>query len=288
MANTIITPTIFAKEVIRNLERDVKLFRYVNRDYEGELEKAWDAVDVQTFPMIDFVPKDITWAWNCQTSKVGTWPWWAIDIDDLVIKKEKLVIDRYAQKAIRLSDYERIQSNLDLTIKLAYEYSQWQKRLFENEMLATILEATNIPPENIFNQWAPIDITKDNVYEKIEEMRVALEMQNVHWTIVLACTPHQYSMILQSRVYDYQWLATREDGILRLLSWVHVVPTTAITWWEMIMFKDKALNFVIQMSKVDERRATDGFYSNFLTESIWWKKIFDENAKAFAICYATK
>ena len=54
MANTIISPTIFAKEVVRN--RDIKnvFYKYTNSAFTGELKKAGNTVTVQTLPSISF------------------------------------------------------------------------------------------------------------------------------------------------------------------------------------------------------------------------------------------
>jgi hypothetical protein len=54
MANTIIIPTLFAKEVVR--KRDIKnvFYKYTNSDYTGELKKAGDTVTVQTLPTLSF------------------------------------------------------------------------------------------------------------------------------------------------------------------------------------------------------------------------------------------
>lgn len=289
MANTIITPQIFAREVIRNRDRKITLLTYANRDYEWELKRAWDAVNVQTLPSFTLTPKSIAWAWDCVTSKVWTWPWQPIVAEDVTIKKEKLVIDQYTDWRITLTDHEKIQSNLDLTFKLAERYSVAEKELVENEILDLILNSSNIPTANKINDWSPVTLTKANIYEEIEKMRVALQMQNVTENLVLACTPYQFSMLLQSNVLDYHNLGyeDRLKGKLRLISGVDVVPTTAITGWQMIMFQEKAFNLVIQMNKTDVRRWVDGFYENVIAEIIWWKKIFDENAKAIAINYAT-
>jgi len=54
MANTIITPNIFAKEVIRNLDRETILLGSTNRGYEWDLANAWDTVRVQTLPTLTF------------------------------------------------------------------------------------------------------------------------------------------------------------------------------------------------------------------------------------------
>ena len=49
MANTIIIPTLFSKEVIRNRDLKNVFYKYTNSDYTGELKKAGNTVTVQTY-----------------------------------------------------------------------------------------------------------------------------------------------------------------------------------------------------------------------------------------------
>jgi len=60
MANTIISPVIFAKEVIRNRDRKNVFLPHTNRDYEGEIRQAWDTVTVQTLPTLNFTAQSTT------------------------------------------------------------------------------------------------------------------------------------------------------------------------------------------------------------------------------------
>jgi hypothetical protein len=64
MPNTIISPIIFAREVVRNRDRKNVFLPHCNREYEGEIKGYGDTVDVQTLPTITFVAQGITNAGN--------------------------------------------------------------------------------------------------------------------------------------------------------------------------------------------------------------------------------
>ena len=72
MANTIIAPAIFVKEVRRNRDRKNVFFAHANRDCEGEIKNAGDVVRVQTLPTLSFTATAITGAGDVTNADVGT------------------------------------------------------------------------------------------------------------------------------------------------------------------------------------------------------------------------
>jgi len=275
MANTIINPTIFSKEVIAN--RDIKnvFYNYTNSDYTWELRKAWDTVTVQTLPTLSFA------AWTA---------WTAIASTDFTITSENLVIDQVQQLRVTLKDIEMTQSNLALESKVAERFAEWEARLFDASVRDQILvtQVADIPAWNKIDSWAPATITKTNVFEKIEWLKVALAEQNVTDNLVLFVAPVIASQLRQSWILDASdlWLEVRKKWYMWMISWVKVVETNALTASkEMIMMADWAVNMVVQLNKYDVRQADDWFYENLLAEVIFGLKIFGENAKAIAIQY---
>lgn len=71
MPNTIISPKIFANEVIRKLDRETVFLAHTNRAYEGELKGKGDTVRVQTLPTITFTASTITGAGDLTNADVG-------------------------------------------------------------------------------------------------------------------------------------------------------------------------------------------------------------------------
>lgn len=287
MANTILSPTIFAKEVIRN--RDIKnvFYNFTNSDYTGELKSAGDTVTVQTLPTLSFTATAITGAGS---GSVGTWPWGAITNTDFTITNENLVINQYAPLRVTLRDIEMTQSNLMLEEKVAGRFAEAEARLFDTQVRDQILvtQVADIPTENKIDSSAPATVDKTNVYEKFEGLRVALAKQNVTEDLVCFVSPEIFSAMLQASIFDANegGLNARMQAKVRMLGGVTVVETNALTASkEMIMMARGAVNMVVQLNNYDVRQADDGFYENLIAEIIWGLKIFGENAKAIAIQY---
>lgn len=277
MANTIIVPEIFAKEVIRNRDQKNVFFNYVNSAFTWELKQQWDTVHVQTLPTLSFT----TW---------GT-AWDAISATNFTITEETLVIDQVAQLAVKLKDIEMTQSNLSLEQKVAERFAEAEARLLDTIIRDQVLvtQVWDIPAANLLYSGSPkSDVSKTTIFGYIEEMRVALANQNVTDNLVLFVSPLNASYLLQSGVLDNtdMWLQIRQKGYIGMISWVKVVQTTALsTAKEMIMMQDGAINCVVQLNQYDVRQWTDGFYENLLAEIIYGKKIFAENAKAICVFY---
>jgi len=273
--NTIIRPTIFAKEVVRN--RDIKnvFYKYTNSDYTWELKKAWDTVTVQTLPTLSFV----------------SWTAWApITASNFTITSENLVINEVRQLAITLKDIEMVQSNLSLEEKVAERVAEAEARLFDEAVRDQILvvQVADIPASNKLNSGTPLTLTKTNVYSAIEDLVVALAEQNVTDNLVAFVAPKAASLIRQSGLLDNsdKWLETRVRWYMWTLAWVEIVETNAMTASkEIIMMSQYAVNMVVQLNKYDVRQWPDGFYENLIAEIIYGLKIFGENTEAIWINY---
>ena len=276
MANTIIIPTLFNKEVIRN--RDIKnvFFKHTNSDYTGELRQAGDTVTVQTLPTLSFA-----------SGTAGA----AITATDFVITSENLVIDQVEQLLVRITDEEKVQSNLALTMKVAERFAEAEARLFDEAVRDQILvtQVADIPAANKLDSGTPITLDPAKAYTTILNLSEALDNQNVEETGRIAfVSPNFANNLMQSGFLDASdmGLETRFKGFIGLVNGVKIVKTNALSASkEVIMLQDGAVNMVVQLNNYDVRKGTDGFYENLMAEVIYGLKIFGENAKAIAIQY---
>ncbi len=276
MANTIIIPTLFSKEVIRN--RDIKnvFYKYTNSDYTGELRQAGDTVTVQTLPTLSFA-----------SGTAGA----AITATDFTITSENLVIDQVERLLVRITDEEQVQSNLALTMKVAERFAEAEARLFDEAVRDQILvtQVADIPAANKLDSGAPITLTPALAYTSILNLSEALDNQNVEETGRIAfVSPNFANNLMQSGFLDASdtGLETRFKGYIGLVNGVKIVKTNALSASkEVIMLQEGAVNMVVQLNNYDVRKGTDGFYENLMAEVIYGLKIFGENAKAIAIQY---
>ena len=276
MANTVIEPTLFAKEVIRN--RDIKnvFYKYTNSDYTGELKQAWDTVTVQILPTLSFA------AWTAGA---------AITATNFTITSENLVINQTEQLLVRVTAKEKTQSNLELTMSIASRFAEAEARLFDEAVRDQILvtQVADIPAANKLDSGAPITLTPALAYTSILNLSEALDNQNVNEDNRVAfVSPNFANNLMQSGFLDSTdtGLETRFKGYIGMVNGVKIVKTNALTASkEVIMLQEWAVNMVVQLNEYDVRKGTDGFYENLMAEIIFWLKIFGENAKAIAIQY---
>ena len=275
MANTVIEPTLFSKEVIRN--RDIKnvFYKYTNSDYEGELRQAGDTVTVQTLPTLSFAS--------------GT-AWAAITATNFTITSENLVINTVEQLSVRITAKEKVQSNLALTMAVAGRFAEAEARLFDEAVRDQILtvQYADIPAAN---KIAAITLTPALAYTSILNLSEALDNQNVNEDGRVAfVSPNFANNLMQSGFLDSteKGLDARFKGYIGMVNGVKIVKTNALTASkEVIMMQEGAVNMVVQLNNYDVRKGTDGFYENLIAEVIYGLKIFGEKAKAIAVQLVT-
>ena len=276
MANTIIIPTLFAKEVIR--KRDIKnvFYKYTNKEYTGELKSAWNTVTVQTLPTLSFT-----------TGTAGD----PITASNFTITSENLVINTTKSLLIVLKDVEMTQSNLSLEERVAERFAEAEARLFDEAVRDQILvvQVADIPAANKLDSGAPITLTPALAYTSILNLSEALDNQNVSEDSRVAfVSPNFSNNLMQSGFLDASdvGLGVRFKGYMGMVNGVKIVKTNALTASkEVIMMAEWAVNMVVQLNQYDVRKGTDGFYENLLAEVIYGLKIFWENAKSIAVQY---
>lgn len=293
MSNTTFSPKIFSKELIRIYDQKNVFANYVNRAYTGELKQAGDSVHVQTAPTLTFTASSITGAGG-STFATGTWPGGAITAEDFAITAENLVINKYTEKRLKISNFEMVQSNIELETMLATRAAVGINNLMDTQIRDQILvtDIATIPVANKLYSGSPkADVSKTTIYGYIEEMRVALANQNVTSDLVLFLCPKHFSALLQSGLFDNSnaGLEQRQNGVnMRLLGNIKVVETPALTAsFEMIMMQEATVNFVTQITDTKLVQADDGFYWNLMFQVVWGGKIFTEPAKGICVFYAS-
>ena len=292
MANTIITPNIFAKEVVRKLDRETVFLAHTNRDYEGELKKAGDTVRVQTLPNLTFTASAIVGAGDVTNSDVGTGPGAAIAASDFAITVESLIIDKYSEKRVQIPSIEMVQSNLSVEEKVAERFSQGLGVLLDDSVVTQILttQVASIPAGNKLDSGAPITLSKSNVYKAVIDLRKALRAKNVKVSQMrLFVGTDAEAFLLQAPEFtsgSNEAFGVVKSGYIGMIAGVPVYVTTALdSSKELIMMAEGAVNCVIQVADTKVTEGVDGFYTNVMAQLIYGMKIFGENLNAVAIQY---
>lgn len=268
---------------------------FMDTSYENTgILSTGDSVHVQTAPTFTFSATAIT-APGATTFQTGTGPGGTITATDATFVGEKLTINKYVEFRVKLSDFEKVQSNLPLETIIARRYAVAYTTLMDDTARDQILvtDVATIPAGNKLYSGAPkADVSKTTIYGYIEEMRVQLEgsVNGATTKPVLFLCPKHYSALLQSGYMDANesGYAARKDGQIGMIGGVTVIKTVALTAsFEMIMMDANTVNFVNQIVKTDVRSSPDGFFDNFLFTAVWGAKIFTERAKGIVIFYAS-
>jgi len=294
MANTTFSPVIFNAETIKIFDQKNVFMDYADTKYEGSIKSTGDTVHVQTAPTFSFSASSITGA-GASTFTTGTGPGGDISATDVTFTGEKLTINKYLEFRAKLSDFEKVQSNLPLESVVASRvgvgYANMMDNQFRDQVLVT--DVATIPSGNKLYSGAPkADVSKTTIYGYIEEMRVQLvtSINGDPVDPVLFLCPKHFSALLQSGVNDSneQGWAARKTGQFTMVGGVRVVQTPQLTAsFEMIMMDANTVNFATQIVKSDVRQSPTGFYDNFLFTAVWGAKIFTERAKGIVIFYAS-
>lgn len=291
MANQAFTAAIFEKEVVRNLDRDVVLLAHTNRKYEGSIKKGGDSVRVQTLPTLTFTASSITGAGDFANADIGTGPGGAISASDFAVTLENLIIDKYTEKLVTLTDHETTQSVIDLEAAVAKRFSEGLGRLLDDQVRDQILvtQVADIPAANKLNSGSPITLTTANIYSEIMAMRSALRKQNVAVENMRLFVGVDAEALLQQSTFlvgsglagDYL-----QKGSIGTVGGVPVYVTTALdASKELIMMAEGSVNTAVQVIKTKMTEGVNGFYSNVLAQAVWGMKIFGEGAKAICVNY---
>ena len=218
MANTIVVSDLLQKETIRHLDKRLIVNRWANRKYEGALKQQGDTVRVQTFPDIEI--------------NVGGTAGDDITESDFAITSETLTIDKVAQVNVKLPDIQNVQSNLDLPMEVAKRVAYSKADLFDKYTTSFINDANS---SNKLNLGSPATLTKTNIIEQIEDIKVALLNQNAFDNAGLFVNPETASLIRQSDLYS------GFDKGLQYRSGIEVMRVAGFTVFETnnIPFKQK-------------------------------------------------
>lgn len=264
--NTTILVDLLQKETIRLLDEKLVVTPRANRDYEGQLQQQGDTVRVQTFPNV--------------TYSSGTTAGADITESSFTVTSETLQADKLAQLNIPVADIEQIQANIDLFSKLADRIAFAMAKVYEQFVIYTAVAGAGT---TLYSTGA-VTISKSNIHQYIEEMRVALSENNFMDDAALFVTPNVASLIRQSSLFDgfREGLDVRRNGFVGRMSGFQIFESNLIPANKMLALGRNCVHFVEQMGKTDFRLAPNGFRTQVISEIIYGWKVFTENAKGIA------
>lgn len=152
-------PTIWSARLLANLDKTFVYPSCVNRDYEGEIKQFGDTVKINQLGNVTV--KDYT----------GT----IDDAEELNSSQILLTIDQKKYFNFKVDDVDKAQANVTLVDKGMGRAGVAIADVID-QYIATFVTQANI---KVGNTTTPIAITKENAYDTLVDLGVALNKKNV-------------------------------------------------------------------------------------------------------------
>ena len=273
-------PELWSARLLQGLEKSHVATNLVNRDYEGQIRNQGDKVNINT--LSDVAIKTYT-----PNSDIAS-------PDDLTTTKQQLEITEADYFNIQLDDVDRVQAAGELMDTAMRNVAYKMNDRTDSFILGKI--ASGVDSGNIIGTTeSPIQVTKNNIYESIIEMRTKLDKANVPTsgrTIIIP--PEIYALLLQDeRFVKSDAVAGQNVLVNGLVGRVagfdvfesnNVVYDTNNKFWKVTAQVRTATTFAEQIVKTEAYRMEKRFSDAVKGLHVYCAKVTDGTQIAELIC----
>ena len=273
-------PELWSARLLQGLEKSHVATNLVNRDYEGQIRNQGDKVNINT--LSDVAIKTYT-----PNSDIAS-------PDDLTTTKQQLEITEADYFNIQLDDVDRVQAAGELMDTAMRNVAYKMNDKTDSFILGKI--ASGVDSGNIIGTTAsPIQVTKNNIYESIIEMRTKLDKANVPTsgrTIIIP--PEIYALLLQDeRFVKSDAVAGQNVLVNGLVGRVagfdvfesnNVVYDTNNKFWKVTAQVRTATTFAEQIVKTEAYRMEKRFSDAVKGLHVYGAKVTDGTQIAELVC----
>lgn len=273
-------PELWSARLLQGLEKSHVATNLVNRDYEGQIRNQGDKVNINT--LSDVAIKTYT-----PNSDIAS-------PDDLTTTKQQLEITEADYFNIQLDDVDRVQAAGELMDTAMRNVAYKMNDRTDSFILGKI--ASGVDLGNIIGTTeSPIQVTKNNIYESIIEMRTKLDKANVPTsgrTIIIP--PEIYALLLQDeRFVKSDAVAGQNVLVNGLVGRVagfdvfesnNVVYDTNNKFWKVTAQVRTATTFAEQIVKTEAYRMEKRFSDAVKGLHVYGAKVTDGTQIAELIC----
>lgn len=273
-------PELWSARLLQGLEKSHVATNLVNRDYEGQIRNQGDKVNINT--LSDVAIKTYT-----PNSDIAS-------PDDLTTTKQQLEITEADYFNIQLDDVDRVQAAGELMDTAMRNVAYKMNDRTDSFILGKI--ASGVASGNIIGTTeSPIQVTKNNIYESIIEMRTKLDKANVPTsgrTIIIP--PEIYALLLQDeRFVKSDAVAGQNVLVNGLVGRVagfdvfesnNVVYDTDNKFWKVTAQVRTATTFAEQIVKTEAYRMEKRFSDAVKGLHVYGAKVTDGTQIAELIC----
>lgn len=273
-------PELWSARLLQGLEKSHVATNLVNRDYEGQIRNQGDKVNINT--LSDVAIKTYT-----PNSDIAS-------PDDLTTTKQQLEITEADYFNIQLDDVDRVQAAGELMDTAMRNVAYKMNDRTDSFILGKI--ASGVDSGNIIGTTeSPIQVTKNNIYESIIEMRTKLDKANVPTsgrTIIIP--PEIYALLLQDeRFVKSDAVAGQNVLVNGLVGRVagfdvfesnNVVYDTDSKFWKVTAQVRTATTFAEQIVKTEAYRMEKRFSDAVKGLHVYGAKVTDGTQIAELVC----
>lgn len=273
-------PELWSARLLQGLEKSHVATNLVNRDYEGQIRNQGDKVNINT--LSDVAIKTYT-----PNSDIAS-------PDDLTTTKQQLEITEADYFNIQLDDVDRVQAAGELMDTAMRNVAYKMNDRTDSFILGKI--ASGVASGNIIGTTAsPIQVTKNNIYESIIEMRTKLDKANVPTsgrTIIIP--PEIYALLLQDERFVKSDAAAGQNVLVNgLVGRVagfdvfesnNVVYDTNNKFWKVTAQVRTATTFAEQIVKTEAYRMEKRFSDAVKGLHVYGAKVTDGTQIAELVC----
>ena len=273
-------PELWSARLLQGLEKSHVATNLVNRDYEGQIRNQGDKVNINT--LSDVAIKTYT-----PNSDIAS-------PDDLTTTKQQLEITEADYFNIQLDDVDRVQAAGELMDTAMRNVAYKMNDKTDSFILGKI--ASGVDSGNIIGTTeSPIQVTKNNIYESIIEVRTKLDKANVPTsgrTIIIP--PEIYALLLQDeRFVKSDAVAGQNVLVNGLVGRVagfdvfesnNVVYDTNNKFWKVTAQVRTATTFAEQIVKTEAYRMEKRFSDAVKGLHVYGAKVTDGTQIAELIC----
>lgn len=276
MAISTFIPKVWSARLLANLDKAFVYAKLVNRDYEGEIAEYGDTVHINQIG-------DISIKKYTRNTDID-------NPEQLTTADQTLIIDQGDYFNFYVNDVDKAQAKASLMDK-AMQRAGYGLANQTDTFLAKLLSAGTIV-KGLGNDTTPLVITKDNAYETIVSIKVALDKANVpkenRWVVL----PPDYEgfMLLDPRFAGAGGEKAEVrlmDGAVAKAAGINIfisnnVPNTAEKKYKVIASYDGSATFAEQIIKTEAYRREKGFDDGVKGLHVYGAKLTRPEAVAVA------
>lgn len=182
MAVSSFIPQLWSEQLLQDIEERLVGMSFVNHDYEGEIQQKGDTVVVNALGDVTIDDYD-------EETGLG-------DPEELSTSAQNLNIDRAKSFNFIVKSIERAQAAGDLYNAGTDKASKKMAKVVDKDIFATIAESAS-PANTIGTNQNPVEVTKDNAYDLIVDLRTALAEVGEIEDLRIAVPPKYYGLLLK-------------------------------------------------------------------------------------------